>query len=168
MKSRILKEKDIEEFCEYMRSEERSEATITKYKHDVAAFCTYCKNENLTKNTVLQYKAKLIADGYAVRSINSMLAAINSFLSFLGRQDLKVKALKLQWHAFCPTEKELTKGEYERLCRTAERNGKSRSSLIFQTICGTGIRVSELQYITVEAARNGVACASCKGKVRRI
>lgn len=105
---------------------------------------------------------------YAVRSINSMLASINSLFSFLGWYELRVKSLKVQQQVFCPEEKEMTKAEYERLCRTAERKQNERLCLILQTICGTGIRVSELQFITVEAVRKGEATVSLKGKTRSI
>ena len=97
-----------------------------------------------------------------------MLASINSLFAFLGWHDLRVKSLKLQQQVFCPEEKELTKAEYTRLCRTAERKHNERLNLILQTICGTGIRVSELQYITVEAARCGEAVVNCKAKTRSV
>lgn len=168
MENAIITERQITEFCTYMSREEKSQATIEKYSRDVRALYEYCRNTELKKDILIQYKEKLIADGYAVRSINSMLAAINSFLSFLGRQDLKVKTLRLQRQVFCPAEKELTREEYECLCRTAEKRGKKRIGLILQTICGTGIRVSELQFITVKAAQNGEVCVSCKGKTRMV
>ena len=97
-----------------------------------------------------------------------MLASINSLFSFLGWHDLKVKSLKLQQQVFCPEEKELTKAEYARLCRAAERKHNERLNLILQTICGTGIRVSELQYITVEAVKQGEAVVNCKAKTRSV
>ena len=97
-----------------------------------------------------------------------MLASINSLFAFLGWHDLKVKSLKLQQQVFCPEEKELTKAEYARLCRTAERKHNERLNLILQTICGTGIRVSELQYITVEAVKQGEAVVNCKAKTRSV
>ena len=97
-----------------------------------------------------------------------MLASINSLFSFLGWHDLRVKALKLQQQVFCPEEKELTRAEYTRLCRTAERKHNERLNLILQTICGTGIRVSELQYITVEAVKHGEAVVNCKAKTRSV
>ena len=97
-----------------------------------------------------------------------MLASINSLFAFLGWHDLKVKSIKLQQQIYCPEEKELTKAEYARLCRTAERNHNERLNLILQTICGTGIRVSELQFITVEAVKLGEATVSCKAKTRSV
>ena len=97
-----------------------------------------------------------------------MLASINSLFAFLGWHDLKVKSLKLQQQVYCPEEKELTKAEYARLCRAAERKHNERLNLILQTICGTGIRVSELQFITVEAVKQGEAIVSCKAKTRSV
>ena len=167
MEGRVIAAKMIAEFEEHLILEERSVATIQKYIRDVKAFTAYAQNSAITKETVIAYK-KYLQENYAVRSVNSMLASINSFFSLLGWNDLKVKSLKLQQQVFCPEEKELTKEEYTRLCRTAERRHNERLNLILQTICGTGIRVSELQFITVEAARCGEAVVSCKGKTRAV
>ncbi|PWM28473.1 MAG: integrase [Clostridiales bacterium] len=167
MKGHYLTSKEIERFRNYLREEEKSENTLEKYIRDVTTFSVFC-SETITKDTVIAYKQSLIDGGYAVRSINSMLASINSLFSFLGWYELRVKSLKVQQQVFCPEEKELTKAEYERLCRTAERKQNQRLCLILQTICGTGIRVSELQFITVEAVRKGEATVSLKGKTRSI
>ena len=157
----------IAEFKEHLILEERSVATIQKYIRDVKTFTVYAQNSTITKGIVVAYK-KYLQENYAVRSVNSMLASINSFFSFFGWNDLKVKSLKLQQQIFCPEEKELTKAEYTRLCRTAERKHNVRLNLILQTICGTGIRVSELQYVTVEAVKHGEAIVSCKAKTRSV
>lgn len=167
MKGLRITTKDIAGFREHLILEERSVATIQKYIRDVKAFMAYAQNSAITKETVIAYK-KYLQENYAVRSVNSMLASINSFFSFFGWNDLKVKSLKLQQQVFCPEEKELTKGEYTRLCRAAVRKHNERLNLILQTICGTGIRVSELQYITVEAVKHGEAVACCKGKTRAV
>ena len=167
MKGRIITAKAIAEFKEHLILEERSEITIEKYIRDVKAFSAYTQNTAVTKETVIAYK-KYLQENYAVRSINSMLASINSLVDFLGWHDLRVKSLKLQQQVFCPEEKELTKAEYARLCRTAERKHNKRLNLILQTICGTGIRVSELQYITVEAVKQGEAVVNCKAKTRSV
>ena len=167
MKGRYVTAKAIAEFKEHLILEERSEITIAKYIRDVKAFAKYTQNSDITKETVIAYK-KHLQENYAVRSVNSMLASINSLFAFLGWHDLKVKSLKLQQQVFCPEEKELTKAEYARLCRTAERKHNERLNLILQTICGTGIRVSELQYITVEAAKNGEAVVNCKANTRSV
>jgi len=163
---RKLAYRDIENFKDYLYKEEKSSATIEKYVRDVVAFYRYA-GDLLQKNTVIEYKKK-IAEEYATRSVNSMIASINAFFSFLGREELKVKALKQQKTIFCTQEKELSKEEYIRLCNTAEEIGNDRLSLIIQTICGTGIRVSELEFITVEAIKKGKATVDCKGKRRTI
>lgn len=167
MKGRIITAKAIAEFKEHLILGERSAATVEKYIRDVKALSVYTQNSDITKETVIAYK-KHLQENYAVRSVNSMLASINSLFAFLGWHDLKVKSLKLQQQVFCPEEKELTKAEYTRLCRTAERKHNERLNLILQTICGTGIRVSELQYITVEAAKQGEAVVNCKAKTRSV
>ena len=167
MKGRIITAKMIAEFKEHLFLEERSEITVEKYIRDVKAFAKYAQNNAVTKETVIAYK-KHLQENYAVRSVNSMLASINSLLAFLGWHDLRVKSLKLQQQVFCPEEKELTKAEYARLCKTAERKHNERLNLILQTICGTGIRVSELQYITVEAVKQGEAIVNCKAKMRSV
>ena len=167
MKGRYITAKAIAEFKEHLILEERSEMTIEKYIRDVKAFSVYTQNTAVTKEIVIAYK-KHLQENYAVRSVNSMLASINSLFAFLGWHDLRVKSLKLQHQVFCPEEKELTKAEYTRLCRTAERKHNKRLNLILQTICGTGIRVSELQYITVEAIKQGEAVVNCKAKTRSV
>ena len=167
MNGRFITAKMIGEFKEYLISEERSPTTIEKYIRDVKAFAAYAENNEITKETVIAHK-KHLQEAYAVRSVNSMLASINSLFTFLGWHNLKVKSLKLQQQVFCPEEKELTRAEYTRLCKTAERKHNERLNLILQTICGTGIRVSELQYITIEAVKNGEAVVSCKAKTRSV
>lgn len=167
MKVRFITAKAIAEFKEHLILEERSEITVEKYIRDVKAFTAYTQNTSVTKETVIAYK-KHLQENYAVRSVNSMLASINSLFMFLGWYDLKVKSLKLQQQVFCPEDKELTKAEYARLCRTAERKHNERLNLILQTICGTGIRVSELQYITIEAVKQGEAVVNCKAKTRSV
>ena len=168
MKGRILTEKQIAAFAVYLKSEEKSENTIEKYIRDVKAFVTYAGDAEITKEAVIAYKNKLLTNNYAARSVNSMLASINSLFQFLGWPDLKVKSIKLQRQIYCPEEKELTKAEYMRLVNTAKQKGNERLNLLIQTICGTGIRVSELQYITVESVKCGEAVVSLKGKTRSV
>ena len=168
MKGHILTKVLLEKFREHLILEERSDATIEKYCRDVSVFAVFADGAEITKELAIAYKTKLKDDGYAVRSINSMLASINSLFSFLSWHDLKVKTIKIQQQIFCPEEKELTKAEYTRLVNTAKANHNERLCLILQTICGTGIRVSELQFITVEAAKRGEATVSCKGKTRSV
>lgn len=167
MKGRFITAKKIAKFKNHLILEERSAATVEKYIRDVNAFAAYAQEAEISKETVIDYK-KHLQERYAVRSINSMLASINGFFAFLGRHDLKVKTLKLQQQVYCSEEKELSKQEYTRLCQTAERRHNRRLCLILQTICGTGIRVGELQYITVEAVKCGKAIVNCKAKSRSV
>ncbi len=168
MKGRIITEKQIAAFAIYLKSEEKSKNTCDKYIRDVRAFASYTNITRVTKETVIAYKNKLLSENYAARSMNSMLASLNSLFTFLGWADCKVKSIKLQRQIYCPEEKELTKAEYTRLCKAAQRRHNERLNLILQTICGTGIRVSELQFITIEAARCGEAVVRCKGKTRAV
>ena len=157
----------IKKFKAHLLNEERSSATLEKYLHDLRIFYSFMEGRALTKTSVLEYKAALLKK-YAVTSANSMLAAVSSFFGYLGWRDLCVKQYKIQRSAFCPEEKELTRAEYIRLVEAAKRKGNERLNLIIQTICGSGIRVSELEYITVEAVERGEAFVSCKGKKRHV
>lgn len=168
MKGRILTDNQIAAFAAHLKSEEKSENTVGKYIRDVRVFAAYVGDAEITKETVIAYKNNLLSESYAARSVNSMLASINSLFSFLGWPDLKVKSFKLQRQIYCPEEKELTKAEYMRLVSTAKQKGNERLNLLIQTMCGTGIRVSELQYITVEAVKCGEAVVSLKGKIRSV
>ena len=156
----------IQQFYRYLITEERSEATIEKYCRDVRFFKAYTCGAEVTKEIAVAYKNKLKAEGYAMRSVNSVIASINSLFAFLGWYDLRVKTIKIQQQIFCPEEKELSKAEYVRLVNAAKEKHNERLCMILQTICGTGIRVSELQFITVEAVRRGEATVNCKGKTR--
>lgn len=166
MERRLTKDQ-IEAFEEYLYTEERSAKTVEKYLHDLRVFYAFMEDKELNKAAVLEYKSNLIIK-YAVTSANSMLAAVNAFFRYLEFYDLCVKQYKIQKSAFCPEEKELTKAEYMSLIEAAKRKGNERLNLIIQTICCSGIRVSELQYITAEAVNRGEVFVSCKGKNRRI
>ena len=168
MEERIISAEVISRFQAHLAEEEKSTATMEKYIRDVTAFSVYINNAELNREAVIAWKRQLMEEGYAIRSINSMLASLNCFFVYLGRADLKVKALKLQQEVFRPEEKELTKAEYERLCHAAQKRHNERLSLILQTICSTGIRVSELPFITVSAVRSGSALVSLKGKTRSV
>ncbi len=157
----------LKRFALFLRQEERSAATIAKYLHDVGHFAAFAKNREVNKDTLLEYKQRL-GERYAVTSANSMIAATNAFLRFFGRHELCIKQFRVQRDAFCPQERELTRAEYLRLLEAARSRKNERLHLIIQTICGTGIRVSELCYITVAAVRRGEATVNCKGKRRRI
>ena len=166
MGQQLLTEDAIRAFQDDLILEEKSGATLEKYLRDIRAFSAFAGERSVTKELVMAYKQSLLERGYAVRSINSMLASINGFLDFLGWQDCKVKSLKLQNPVYCAEEKELTKAEYLRLLAAAEKHPRLR--LILETICGTGIRVSELRYFTVEGVQCGEISVRCKSKTRTI
>ena len=167
MKKRTITNQTISLFQTYLTENERATATIEKYMRDIRLFTKYAKDKPLNKALVLEYKTSL-EQSYAIRSANSMLAALNAYFRFLDWHDLCVKQFKVQKEAYCSEEKELTKAEYMALVRAAEQKKNERLSLVVQTICGTGIRISELQSITVEAVRRGEAMVSCKAKTRKI
>lgn len=156
---------EISHFENHLRLEEKSELTIQKCLRDVSAFINHIGSTAITKETVIAFKTSLIEQGYKVRSINSMIASINALFSFLEHPELKIKSLKLQQQVFCPEEKELSKAEFFRLCDAAKRKNNQRILLILQTICATGIRVSELKFFTVDAVRSGVVMVKSKGKI---
>lgn len=166
MKWEITKE-IISQFDDFMREQEKSLSTIKSYMRSLAALCAFLNGAPVVKSTLIEWKESLTRQ-YAAASVNAILAAVNKFFDFAGRSDLKVKPLKIQRNLFCQEEKELTREEYLRLVRAAENEGNKRLSLVLQTICATGIRVSELQFITVEAVRVGRAVVNCKGKLRTV
>lgn len=165
---RIITNTILDDFRRFLLTEEKSTATIDKYIRDIRLFSEYAEENEVTKELVISFKQNLIEKGYAVRSINSMLASVNSLFRYLQWYDCRVKNLKLQQDSFCPEEKELSKDEYIRLVRTAREFGNERLSMLMQTICATGIRVSELAYITVESVKSGQARVNCKGKIRTV
>ena len=162
---RQLTSAQILKFKNYLIEEEKSKATLEKYVRDVAAFYAWLGAKELDKSCVLSYKAYL-CEKYATASVNSMLSSINSFFTYLEWYELRVKTIKVQKQIFASNEKELTKGEYERLLTAAKAKSNQRLYLLMQTICSTGIRVSELRFITVEAISRGRAEINCKGKQR--
>ena len=165
--NRIITNSMIGDFENYLRSDEKSDNTIEKYLRDIRAFSVFVKAREISKAIVMEFKTSLV-ENYEVTSANSMIAAVNAFLRFMGWVDCCIKQFKVQKKAFCSEEKELTKAEYIRLVNAAKQKGNERLNLILQTICGTGIRVSELQFITVEAVRKGEAIVSCKNKTRTV
>ena len=168
MKGKVLSNKTIEQFEKHLRMEEKSQNTVEKYIRDVTAFAEYLGGKAVSKESAIAYKQHLQDNGYAIRSINSVIASLNSLFTFMRLHDCKLKSIKLQRQIYCPEEKELTKAEYARLIRTAKQKGNERLNLVIQTICGTGIRVSELEFITVEAVGKGEAVVSLKGKTRTV
>ncbi len=161
-----LSAEQIREFASYLCREEKSAATQEKYLRDVRAFYTYAGGDEITKDLVVAWKKQLVESGYAVRSVNSMLASINNLLDFMGLANCKAKSIRTQRQTYCAEDKELTKAEYLRLLAASKKN--EQLNLVLQTICGTGIRVSELRYFTVEAIRQGEVTVDCKSKTRTI
>ncbi len=158
-------QKSIEKFKEHLFKEEKSELTVAKYVSDVVRFFEWLGTRDLNKNVVLEYKDELIKN-YAPASANSHISSLNSFFSFIERIDLKIKTLKIQRQLFLKSENELSRQEYERLLDAANKNKNERLWLIMQTVCSTGIRISELPYITCQAIKEQKALISCKGKMR--
>ena len=166
---RIISEKMLAKYEIFLRREEKSKATIGKYLCDLKKLMVYAGGKEIGNELVLGYKDKLLTkDGYKVSSINSYLAAANSFFEYMGWLDLKVKTYRVQQDAFCPENKYLSKEEYCRLVKTAKEMGKIRLAMILQTICAMGIRVSELKAVTVEAVRNNTVVIYNKGKIRTV
>lgn len=157
-------------YLEHLKNEEKSHATIIQYKRDIKCFLGSVNLERceaLTKETVIAYKEQL-QQTYKPSSVNAKIAALNGFFEYLNLGELKVKQLKVQKQSYCSREKELTKNEYKRLIQTAEKESNHKLSMIIQTICGLGIRVSELAHITAEAVTQGEATIQLKGKIRTI
>ena len=166
MAGQKLSEESILAFRDNLILEEKSIYTTEKYLRDVCAFFRFAGAKPVTKELVMDYKKALVGAGYAACSVNSMLASVNSLLSFLGWGDCRVKNLRVQRQTYCAEEKELSKAEYLRLLEASGKN--TQLSIVLQTICGTGIRVSELRYFTVEAVQHGRITVSCKSKTRTI
>ncbi len=166
---RFITEKHLMYFREHLYEEEKSSATIRKYMCDLNKLVKFIGIQELTKKKMIEFKEMLKqSDRYKLSSINSFLAAANSFMDFQGWHDLKVKTIRIQKTAFTPENRDLTKEEYQRLVQEAKKKGKNRLALILETICATGIRVSELADITVSGVRQGMAEIYCKGKARRV
>ena len=166
MKEPCITAELIKQYARRLYEEEKSGATIEKYVRDVRTFAQYAGAQALTKQLTIAYKRDLPAHGYTVLSINSMLASLNSFLTFCGRSDCKVRLYRVQKKTYLAADKELSRAEYQRLLKAARQD--QRLWLLLQTLCATGIRVSELQYFTVETVRHGEVCVACKSKTRSI
>lgn len=168
MEKKIITTKHIVSFGQFLREDERSAATVEKYLREIRLFVAFLNDNEVSKTSVAQWKERLLEDNYNPTTINGKLSAIDRFLSFAGWEDCRVKHLRLQRRLFRESNRELTKEEYVRLITAADESGKERLSLLIETICATGIRVSEVRYITVEAANAGKAEISLKGKIRTI
>lgn len=162
---KIDQSKQVKLFREYLQDEEKSPNTIKKYLSDLCSFSLWVGEREITKQLILEYKSYL-KENFAVASVNSKLSSLNSFFSFYGEETLKIKLIKMQRQIFLKKEKELTRAEYERLLFAAKKKENRRLYYLMQTICSTGIRVSELRFITVESLEKRQAHINCKGKHR--
>ncbi len=168
MEKRILTPEQITAYGRWLHQEERSSGTIEKYLRDVTAFATWLNGRAATKEAVTDWKEHLQSKQYAASTINGTLAALNGLFRLLGWEDCRARFLKVQRRLFREANRELTRNDYERLVATARDRSQERLALLIETICATGIRVSEVKYITVETARRGRAEISLKGKIRTI
>jgi len=166
---RVITAEMIGAYIAYLRDEEKSQATIEKYMRDLRKLARFIGEQNVTKSLVVAYKNALLDSGaYKHSSINSYLVAANRFFEYLGWHDVKVKTLRIQDEPFRSAKKNMSKKEYKRLVKAARTAGKERLAMMLQTICSTGIRVSELEFVTVEAVYEGTVEIRSKGKVRRV
>lgn len=168
MEEKVSYKINFDEYLNYLSREEKSNLTVEKYTRDLQCFFRFLgAGTEISKERVIEFKSYL-GEHYKTSSANSMLAAVNGFLSWMGMENCRVKSFKCQRKIFCDKEKELNRLEYERLVQAARTKGDKKIEMIMQTICGTGIRISELSFITVEAALQGQAVVAAKGKSRII
>ncbi len=157
----------VKRFELYLYEEEKSDNTIEKYMRDIRFFREWLGGRGVDKSAVLEYKKEL-CEKYMPASVNSILSSLNALFMFMNWYDLKVKTLKIQRRIFAVKEKELTRAEYERLLTAAKNKKNERLYYLMQTIGSTGLRISELKYVTVEAVKIGQAIINCKGKIRQV
>mgnify|MGYP003181848676 CR=1 FL=1 len=167
MEKRIITESMLLDYRNYLKEEEKSRNTIEKYMRDIREFHVWLAEYPLSRQKVMAYKERL-KEIYAVRSVNSILSSVNSFLRYCGWSDCCVRLLRIQNQIFCTQDRELSREDYRKLIETARKQKKERLEAALQTICATGIRISELSFITVEAVCCGKATVSCKGKCRQV
>lgn len=164
---KIISGEIVAKFKKYLTEEEKAKATIEKYVRDVISFMKWLSGRTVEKSVVLEYKQELLEE-YSPASVNSILSSLNNFFVFNEWFSCKVKTLKIQKQIFSRQDKELTKAEYDRLLSAAKNKENWRLYLLMQTICSTGIRISELQFVSVEATRAKKAIINCKGKIRQV
>ena len=168
MDNRIISGEMIHQFAQHLQRREYALGSAQKYVRDLSAFRKWIRDGAVEPEALLRWKTHLQTAGFQPETVNAMLASLNCFFKFMGWNECRMKYLKIQRRLFRDTEKELTKAEYFRLLETAEREKKHRLALLMETICATGIRVSEVRYITVEALQEGRANITLKGKIRTI
>lgn len=163
----IITQEHIDAYCRSLLADERSAGTIQKYRRDLAAFARWIGGAEITKEAAVHWRSHLLERGCKPETINSKLSAINGFFTYMNWA-IRVKFLKIQRQLFRDPTREMTRQEYTCLLTTARETGQERLALIMETLCATGIRISELRYITVEAAKDGRATITLKGKIRTI
>ena len=168
MQSHTIPADRIADFSRHLRQEERSTGTVENYLRSVRAFAAWLGERPATKGTAAEWKEHLMSQNYSPNTINGMLGGLNRFFAFMGWQERQVRPLRIQRRLFRDDSRELTRAEYGRLLAAAHALGRERLALLMETICATGIRVSEVQYLTVEAVERGKAEISLKGKIRTI
>ena len=168
MKNYQLTQQQIRAYAHHLLTEEKSSATMEKYLRDIRAFACWLDGRDISKELTSEWKSHLVSQDYAPTTVNAMLSALNSLLEFLDLRECRVKFLKIQRRLFRDANRELTKEDYQRLLNTARKLGRERLGLLVETIAATGIRVSEVPYITVEAVQQGKAEIALKGKIRTI
>lgn len=168
MNEQTIFSEHITAYAQHLRTEERAAGTIEKYLRNVRAFALWLDGRPITKETVSGWKEHLLSQQYTPSTINGTLAALNGLFRFLGWEDCRAKFLKIQRRMFRDSSRDLTRADYEQLIETARELGRDRLALLMEAICATGIRVSEVKYLTVEAAQRGQAEIALKGKIRTI
>ena len=168
MEMRIITHKSMERYKAHLYGEERQKGTVEKYLRDVRKFAAFLDGREAVRELAVQWRKQLLEQNYAPVTINSMLAAVNGFFRFMGWQDCRVKFLRIQRKLFREQTRELTRQEFDRLISTARDLGRERLSLLMETMAASGVRVSEVRSITVEAVRQGRVQISLKGKIRTI
>lgn len=164
---RSITRKSINDYKQYLLMAERAHSTITKYINEMERLSNYLGHNALSKCALLEYRETL-AESFSSRTVNTKLAAINGYLAFIGADEYKLQLLKVQRRAFIEESRELSMAEYKRLVNAADASGNDRLSLVMQTICATGIRISELSYITVDAVKERSMEIRLKGKSRTV
>ena len=164
---RTITEESVNRYCEWLYGCERSRGTIRQYRHYLRLFMQYMNGKSVEKRDVIMWKG-ILRERMAPVTVNSALAAVNGFFAYNAWQDCRTKFLKVSRSVFCPENREIGKDEYKRLVKSAYEKGDERMGMLRQTICATGIRVSEVPFITIEAAKQGRAEVECKGRIRTV
>ncbi|OUP82692.1 integrase [Lachnoclostridium sp. An169] len=164
----VMQEMMIGKFEEYLVERENSASTVEKYVRDVKTFFRFLGDvPAVSRKRLLEYKDWLL-ENYAVRSANSMLVALNQFLVFIEKGKMRIKQIRVQTQMFREAEREMDREEFIRLVKTARAHGREQLALLMETVCSTGIRISELRFFRVENVRRGMVKVWNKGKYRLV